>query len=431
MSASGLGESDLSGADDASVVIDTTGSEFPTDIVGIVDSIPPDDPADATGQIGYPFAAACSAQDATTLLCSVTKDPDAPDSAGYQVYAASASYAASTDPQDATPGESFTVHLPAAASDWDVYVRASWQSGGSCELDCGNTAESDLGETDVGDVVIDTTGSVFPTPILGAADPGPIDVAGPTGDVGPTGADGTTGADGQDSQPLDDSGLAVGNRSLKSTCCSSASLEGTHAQIAQIEKPKPDKFSCQIFSSVVEGLDSDVQLEAGLARCGSIAGGLDDPNPGHLACVEDTETFRFVETTTASKTVNCYDYGGNAVGEYHWYALKESSTQAGTWKADIDGVVKNTLSGFDSNFWVREWAEHTPDHGCSPPKDWSAKGEFKNWAWWDGSSWISVGSTPFSQSRTACTDYGNNVTRDDPWTLGQYQSSGSWWTVQR
>ncbi|HEY2355067.1 MAG TPA: hypothetical protein VGH79_09245 [Gaiellaceae bacterium] len=139
------------------------------------------------------FGTACYAQDSTTLVCNVTADPNAVSSAVYHSYAASATSEASTGAQDVTPGTPFTVDLPSAEPDWDVYV--SWQDP-SCDVDCSNP-ESDLGGTDAGDIVIDTTGSDFPTPIVGVADYSPLAGTGPSGNnFGPTGGFGVgaTGA---------------------------------------------------------------------------------------------------------------------------------------------------------------------------------------------------------------------------------------------
>lgn len=144
--------------------------------------------------VAHAFGTACYAQDATALRCNVSADLNAAPSVVYTAYAASATDAVWTEGQTVTPGTPFTVNLPGAEPDWDVYV--SWQDP-DCEPDCAGS-ESDLGGADIGDVVIDTTIADFPTGIVGVADPEPLFPtweAGPTGeDVGPTGDVGQSGA---------------------------------------------------------------------------------------------------------------------------------------------------------------------------------------------------------------------------------------------
>jgi len=146
------------------------------------------------------FGAACYAKDATTLRCTLTPTDADGGPFVYTIYASSSLYrnypplesthCAECDPQVVTPGAVVTIALPAQEPDWDVLVSAT---EGSCDTEC-TELDSDLAGDDSGTVLIDTTGSEFPTAVVGVADSGPLsDGNGPTGETGPTGLAGPTG----------------------------------------------------------------------------------------------------------------------------------------------------------------------------------------------------------------------------------------------
>ena len=84
------------------------------------------------------------------------------------------------------------------------------------------------------------------------------------------------------------------------------------------------------------------QLEAGLAKCGALAPGI-DVGPGIHGCsglVNGTpHLFKFVETydgTNNATAYNCYQQGAANVGSYYTIWVQRAGASSTTWTSSFD-----------------------------------------------------------------------------------------------
>jgi hypothetical protein len=186
------------------------------------------------------------------------------------------------------------------------------------------------------------------------------------------------------------------NHLIYGSCCGGATLDGTRAYIS-VSSISPASSSCVLFDSVVSSADSNRQLEAGLAKCGTNAN-LDG------TCSLTNNLVKYVERIPAVGSPVCYPHGAGGLNNSDLVTV-DSASGNGTYNAYIDGNLYEGQSGYTSNVGIFEWGENSGlSLSCS---GWGGSASFTTWQryYFTANTWTTVQSA-------------NKESTNNCWTVG-------------
>jgi hypothetical protein len=176
---------------------------------------------------------------------------------------------------------------------------------------------------------------------------------------------------------------SYGHYDLHDPCCSGQNLYGTRASIRQDTNSLPSgHFECQLYRSDAE--TTNALIQAGVVRCGSGSPGLDG------TCSLSNNLVRFVEQLLSSG-YTCYPKGGTSFGTDARFTVQR--TASSTWYAFIAGVKDtHAYTRMNEAVYLIEGGEMTGP--CTSAGSSSSRyGVSTAWQRYNGSSWVTVGSS--------------------------------------
>lgn len=176
------------------------------------------------------------------------------------------------------------------------------------------------------------------------------------------------------------------------SCCSGQVVHGTRADIS-VHQWIPLSTDCLLYDSVVSLTAGGKQLEVGLGRCGASTS-LDG------TCSLTNNGVKYVERYNGSSYV-CFPHGAASLDVAYKASLTDTSGGAGIYYSYIDGTQYEGQSGYNNNVTIYEWAEETDGVSCGLA--WDGNVTHETWQRWNGSSWVTVGS---SNSQQTCWSVG-------------------------